>query len=365
MVKISDGKIGTREFFSIIFFAIGINLTDTTPVLYFDFGSTAGWIVPIFSFVSLSIPLLVLISLMKKHELGLIDLLNKLTGKYIGSLICFLLFLIILSSTFINTTAYVDIVNSLFYRNIPYPILVFFLLLTCYLIAKRGLETIGRTSWLFFPTLTVVLILLIIFVWKETNWAFIFPIGGNGIKDIAIDSLLHSSTFGEIILFTAFFSYIRSYKSYRNATWIGFGLTVICIASYMALYIAVYDYPQITRVNYPHQELTKMASIGETITHLDGLFFSFWMIATIIHFSIYLYLMAFFFGGALRLNAFEPLIKPLAGLAILLALLPENINQATEFKNILLKSSSILLIALPFVLWIIDRIRGRVVNEKT
>ncbi|MBS4178942.1 GerAB/ArcD/ProY family transporter [Lederbergia citrea] len=361
MIKTADGKIGTREFFSIIILDIGIKATDTTPNFLFTDGKNAAWMMPIFSFVIILIPFLLLLSLLKKHEKGLMELLFNLTGKYIGGIIGFGLFLIVFSGTFINSRSYIDIVNVMFYPKAPVLLLLFLLLgVASFLVAKRGFEAIGRTAWFLIPTIHIMLILLIILSWKELDWVRLFPIAGPGVTHIMKKSITHSSLYGDIILFAVFFSFIRNYKSFRLASFLGLGFSCAIIAVFLAIYTMVFDYPEIINMAYPYQQLTRIASLGEIITHVEAIFLGIWVISAAIHFAITLYLSAYLFAGALQLTEFEPLILPFAGLALLLGLHEENIFQVTTLREILFISSSWIFILLPFFLWTVDRWKGRV-----
>ena len=89
MIKMADGKIGTREFVSIILLAIGMKVTDWTPNILYIGGETAAWMMPFIFLLTIGVPFLILLSLMKKHDLGLIELLFNLAGKYVGGIIAF------------------------------------------------------------------------------------------------------------------------------------------------------------------------------------------------------------------------------------------------------------------------------------
>ena len=209
------------------------------------------------------------------------------------------------------------------------------------------------------PTLEILLVILIVSVWKEMDWMRIFPIAGPGLKHVMKESITHSSLFGELILLAAFFSFTRSYQSFRLASVIGFALSCFKMSLFLGIYIMVFDYPSTLEMAYPHQQLTRMAAFGEYMTHTEGLFFIFWMIGSVIRFAIYLYLITFLFAGALRLDKFEPLIMPLTGIIFIAALFPENVFKINTFREPFLMFSSYVLILLPFCLWLIDRWKGR------
>ncbi|VEF49822.1 spore germination protein [Bacillus freudenreichii] len=360
MMKAADGKIGTREFFSLVFLSVGIKATDTTPNILFDLGGNAAWMMPIFSFFVIGVPFFLLLWLMKKHEKGLIELLFHLFGKYLGGFIGFILFLIIFSGMFIYGRSYIDIVNVMFYPQAPVLLLLFLLLVACsFLIAKRGLEAIGRAAWFIIPITFIILFLLVIAVLHEVNWMQIFPFAGPGFKQVVKGSITHSSIFGNIILFAALFPFVRSYKTFRLASFLGLGVSCVTITLFIAIYVMVFDYPEIINMAYPYQQLTRIASLGGITTHIESLFLGIWIHGAAIYFAITLYVSAYFFSGALRLDKFEPLLLPFVGLAFLLGIQQDNVFHVTQARNILIEYSSVILIVLPFCLWITDLWKGR------
>lgn len=364
MIKISDGKIGTREFTALILHMIAIKFTDTTPALLISLGKNAAWMIPIFSSLIIGVPFLVLLSLLKKHNQGLMELVFGLAGKKIGSIIGLVLFLVMFGGTVINTRIYVGIVNTMFYQKTPVPYLLLMLLAFSYFLANRGMETIGRTAWIVTPYVFPISLLLIILVRDEMDWVHIFPIAGPGITELVKNSFTHSSIFGEIIILAAFLPFVRSYKDFRLSSFIGFGIASLQIAVFTALYVMVFDYPAAQHLAYPFQDLTRAASIGEIITHAEAIFLGFWVISSVIHFAIYLYIAAFLFGRALRLNEFEPLLLPLAGLVVLLGLIPDNTILVNQYRQLFLQASSGIVFLLPFLLWMLDRWKGRVNIER-
>lgn len=364
MIKIADDKIGTREFFSIILIAIGMKVTDTTPSILYEKGANAAWTIPFFYLITIGIPFLVLLSLLKKHEKGLVDLLYHLTGKVGGTLISFILFLLIFFSTTTSSRSYVAIANTLFYPKTPVIILTFALLITSFFVAKRGLTAIGSASWFIIPTLEILLLILIVAVLKDAQWLSIFPFAGPGVGILIKESLNYSSLFGEIIILAALFPFIRSYKNYQLASLLGFGYTLFKMALFLAIYVAVFDYPSTVNMAYPYQELTRIVNFGKGFTHLEGGFFIFWLIASIFRFAIYLYLTALLLGGALRIDKFEKLLLPLVGLVALWGLLPENVFAMDPYRELLIKIGSWTFISLPFLLWLLSKLKGGKKNNE-
>jgi spore germination protein KB len=362
MLKISDGKIGIREFTAIIIFAIGTKGTDTTPDLLIFPGKNAAWMISLFTFMIMALPFLLLLRLIKKHNKGFIDLAYILAGKWFGTLIALALFTFIFVAVLINSRSYIDIVNTMYYQKTPISFLYLLLVATSCMIAKRGFETIGRTTWLMFWSIHLAGVLLAIFVWEQIRVEFLFPIAGPGFKDIIKNSFSYSSMLFEIFLLASMFPYVRSYKDFQIASWSGYVLSAIWVTSLIMLYTVVFDYPALEHLNYPFHQLTRIASIGP-ITHLESIFLGLWIISAAIHFAILLYLVAYLFARTLRMNEFEPLVLPFGGLTLLLGLIPDNIVSLNLFREVLFKVGSIIILALPLLYWMLDLWKGRQKNN--
>lgn len=365
MIKISDGKIGMREFASIILLTIGIKYTDTTPSILFKAGKNAAWMVSLFSIIIVGACLFILLSLVKKHQVGLVELVHRVTGRFIGSIIIFFCFLYLFLGTVINGRSYADIVDTMSYQNTPVPVVFFLLLAVSFLVANRGLETIGRTAWFLLPALGFTAILLPVLTYNHLFWEHLFPIGGPGLKTILKEGFTHTAIFGEILILTSFYSFIRSFKEFRTASIIGITVTCITMTSYLIFYVAVFDMPSVENLAYLHQQLQRIASVGQVFTHIEAIFLAFWLLGTIIHFSIYLYLSAYLLGGVLQLKEFEPLLLPLSGLAFYLGLLPENAYQSGPIREFLLTLESGLIILIPLLVWVVDWLKERGSRENS
>ncbi|MFK4996772.1 hypothetical protein ACI2OX_02240 [Bacillus sp. N9] len=65
MIKVADGKIGTRELTSIILLSLGMKLSDTTPNQLYTGGENAAWAMPFIFLITIGVPFLLLLRLLK------------------------------------------------------------------------------------------------------------------------------------------------------------------------------------------------------------------------------------------------------------------------------------------------------------
>ncbi|MFC0212399.1 endospore germination permease [Paenibacillus chartarius] len=360
MIKLSDGKSGTREFGSIVLLTIGLKITDTTPTFLFRAGGNAAWMVPLLSGLIFAAAFFVLLSVLHNNPgKGVIDLIFELTGKYAGFVISFLLFVIILMVTAVNGRSYVDIVNVMVYQRTPLPVLFLLLMASACYVASRGLETIGRVAWIVLPYVYALFFLLIFIVWRTADWQHLAPVAGPGMYKLVKESVFHTSLFGEMFFLAALIPYVRTAKNFRMASVAGYGLSVLNMVLATALYIAVFDYPTVVDLAYPFQQLTRTVQIGQAFIHVESVFLFFWLISAVVHFAVYLHVIAFFFARTMRIEQFKPLIMPLTGLVVLMGMLPENISKVDIYRGMLIQGISLMYIIFPFVLWALDKWKRR------
>jgi spore germination protein KB len=361
MTKKTGGEIGTREFVSIILITVAVKVTDMTPILFFKKAGSAGWLIPLVSGLTLLIPAIFLLKLLKKYkDKGLIDIIYILTGKYFGFAIGLSLFVILLGALVLNSRSYVCILKTIYFPRTPKIIIFLFLIGLSYACAKRGLEGIGRTSWFFIPTLKFVLFILILLTWYDLTWTNIYPIAGLGIKNILTAGIKYSSVLMELIALAVIFPFIRNYDSYKTGNLLGFGISILELSLFSFVYLALFDTPAIESVAYPFHAVTRMARLGRFIINLEAFFLLFWGIAAVLNFAIYLYLTTAIFAYTLRIHEFEPLLLPFSILTVLLGMLADNDIVTTLFyrDRFLLNFSYVIILTLPVLLWFVDRVRG-------
>lgn len=357
----SNSKIGTRELTAILMYLLGIEISDATPTILFKLGKNAGWMLPLISGLVAFTSLLFLLKLLKKFkDKSLMDIVYILTGKYVGFIIGIVLFLMLLFFTAVNSRNYVDIINSIFFIKTPTIVLYIILIGSSLFIASRGFEAIGRTSYITQPYILLVVAIFILLLWKQCRFEYLKPIFGAGIKEVIKGGVTNSSIFGEIILISVIYSQVRGYKEYRFASIVGLGFGITLLVLFSIIYMAVFDYPSAVIVNYLFPTSARLIFVGRFIGNLEAFFLVFWLVASIIRYSVYIYLGAAFLSYTLKLNNVKALLTPYAALALIIGILPENYIQAVEVaRRMLLSYSWTFIYSLPIVLFILSNIRKK------
>lgn len=359
MNKSFNKTISARELIAIIMFAIGIKFKDTTPHILYTAGKTAAWMIPILSMIIFFLPFFVLATLMKKHQLGFIELIFKLLGKFIGVIICTGLFILFFSGMVINFRGHVDIVSTLFYQRTPLFVLSLVLIAVCCYISYQGFAVISRTAWLIFPVFQLLMIFLIVILWKDLNFGYLFPIGGPGFTTIAKESFLNLSIVAEIMLIAVFYMQLRKDKDFFVGSFAGIGIACIQMAIFLIVMQLTFNYPNVAEMSFPYQQLTRYVMIGDFVSHIEGIFLGFWTMVTTLHFSLYLLVSALLLSRVLQVKQFQFLLLPLAALLLIISLIPENVFTVIEYRKYAIVIFAWISVCLPFVLWAVDRWKGR------
>ena len=143
-------KLGTREMLAIILLTIGTKFTDTTPNLLFPKTYMATWMVPLLSAGMIAIPLIVLLNLLNKYQLGLVELIKKLSGKFIGTIFSTFIFIFSIIVTALLLSNYAKILVTLYFPLTPDYALLLVLAFTCFFIAYEEPIWLAEQRGLFY-----------------------------------------------------------------------------------------------------------------------------------------------------------------------------------------------------------------------
>ncbi|PAL14835.1 GerAB/ArcD/ProY family transporter [Peribacillus simplex] len=358
MIQKKEYKIGKREIISLLLPVIGIKFADMTPTLLFDETETASWIAILVSALCFLLSFLVFLSVMKKYpDKGLIDVFAIIFGKYLGFMVGFIFFLFFLIGTAVDTRSYVNIFSTLYFPKTPLLVLYFLLFIVCVFLAKRGLEGITRTSFIFILPIKFGLFLLIILLWDRLEFSYLFPIFGRTWENIFITGFKFMPLFVEIMALAIFMTFVRDFSTYKKSSLISFVIVTFELLIFFLFYIMLYDVPLVTEITYLFHETTRNVSAGRFLANPETIFLPIWLLSTFIRFSFYLYITTALFSYLFNIKKIEPLLVPFAALLIGLGMLPENPVESEYVirENVIFRYGSFYFFFLPFLMWIFAR----------
>jgi spore germination protein KB len=355
----SKQLIGIKEYIAIVLLMIGTKLTDDTPSLLYEYIENAGWMAPIINGIIAIIPIYLLIKVVTNYkDRSLAEVCDHLFGKFFSFIILLLLLAIGLFAVIIDTAIYTDIIGTMYFSKTPTIIIYGILMLVSAYGASRGFEHIGSVAWTVFPYLQVSLLLALILAIAQGNTAFLFPLMGPGTWEVVKESSLKLSIYADFLYLFLLFPYIKNSKVFKKGTWLSLIFLVINLSVSLACYVFLFDYKTIMQLNYPYHEVIRTISFGFMV-NMEALFLPFWLIASFVRFSIYLYINAILFGHLFRIKHFEYLIPSLATLIVFLGIIPENPTFAIfGLREKLLLISTPIFFLLPCLMWLVAKLKG-------
>ncbi|MEH7303238.1 GerAB/ArcD/ProY family transporter [Neobacillus drentensis] len=361
----STSTVGIREYVATMLLIIGVKLSDSTPALYFDSLKSAAWMGPLIGGIITTIPLFFLIKVLSLYESkNLHDLNILLFGKYIGFLFSFVFWLygsIVIS---VDTRSYVDIIATLYFVKTPTIVIFIALMVACAYTAKKGLQNITSMSWIVLSYVKITLLLALLLTLKDANTFAIFPLWGPGIKKVVTESAFKTSVYGDFLYMGLIFPFFTSKKVFSKGSWLALAFLTVEMTIAFVLYLFMFDYGPASLLTYPFHEVIRYISIGDFLTSLDTFFFPFWLVASLMRFSIYLYLSALLLGNLFKIKQFEYAIPILASVFLILGMIPET-PSFTIFKlrDPLYELFSPVFIVFPLLLWGMAKLKGDFKNE--
>ncbi|GGA87577.1 hypothetical protein GCM10008025_32950 [Ornithinibacillus halotolerans] len=251
----------------------------------------------------------------------------------------------------------------MYFTKTPTIIVYGILMVICAYGAKRGLEQIGSVAWLSFPYIQFSFFVALLLTMGQGNANFLFPIFGPGAWEIVKESSLKLSIFGDFVFLFFIIPYVKNTNVFKKGTWIALFVIVANMVIGMISYVFLFDYTTVMQLNYPFHEVIRTISVG-FLANLETFFFPFWIIESIVRFAAYLFLTALLFGHLFHIKHFEYIIPSLATIVVFIGILPETPSDTIfVLREGLLWGASPILFLLPFLIWVIAKVKGVLKNE--
>lgn len=355
--------IGIREAAS-----LGIIFVITKIFLPFprgmaEYGGTAAWIIVLIAILLSPLSWWGIRGLLTNAKGGssLITATEEIWGPFFGSLINFIYFLFFFMLTFIVLREFSDIIATDILPLTPISVILLALLIPVSLIARSGMEILGRISWL---TVGIIITsLLVLFVGGLMTYSdprALTPIWGTGKFQVIKMGIIKSSLFTELLAFGFIVPRMRKTKEWGIAVWVCIVVSSVILLSTIITYLYIFPYPTATRINFPLLEVSRIIIAGRWIQRVESIFLIVWLLCTIIKLSVGMYCSAATLSQILHLPKDQLLIFPLAIIMYHLALMPDNEMDAVAWDSGILRTyGSIGSIILPLLTWLVGILRKK------
>jgi spore germination protein (amino acid permease) len=201
--------------------------------------------------------------------------------------------------------------------------------------AYMGIESIATVQYLFLPIAGIVMIsflLLLIPYYKLDN---LFPILGNGAKNIFFYGLNSMSIFSDVILLNILLPYMENYREFKRSGFKSIIIGGIVVFIIMLAYCSVYPYPASKNFILPVYQLTRMIHLSSFFSRFETFFQFVWSILMMLYASFYICVMCYVWQTTFNLKFQKPLIAPIVIVVFEIAIIPNSIMEFMKFEKII------------------------------
>lgn len=359
MIKQEKDQIGAKELLAVLILLIGTKAGDMTTTLLYQKAQNAAWMVILGSFIIMLPSMLLLLNVLKKYRTNdLMEITYSAFGKYIGFGIGFLLFMIVLVASSIDTRSYSDQLITMNFPKTPlFALYAAFIGISLW-VAKKGWEAIASIAWMILPYIIMVMGLLAFLLFLQGEWKRIFPLFGPGKWELVKISFQYGAIYGDAFVLAMLYPFVKSHKVYSRGMVFGLAIIAIQMALFYCLYIFVFDYQSIDKITYPFNEATRFVALGRSIKNIETIYLTFWLLAIFVKFSVYLYTLSKIFGALFKIEEFEHTLFPLTILVLLLGMIPENqLENVFILRDTMLIYSKYFFLGFPPLLWVTVKLK--------
>lgn len=306
------GRLSSRQLIVLALFVIVGDMALVYPVtVVFDSHQDA-WIA---SLISLPLGLAGMVIPLKVHylypQMNLIEINNKILGKWIGTAVSLFYLFFFLMATAIYIREIEDFMCTQIFEGTPGAV---FRSMTLFLVVyglRLGLETLGRAAEIFLPLFILFFAALMILLLPQVQLENLLP-----IMNTPLPKLLHSTLygisypFGEMIVFLMVYPYVKQNKHTNRDLFLIMMIGSAVLNLILFLSLTVLGAYLTERHFYTAYILAQKINIANFLQRIEALMAIAWVITTFFKTALYFY--AFTLGTAqlFNLKSFRSFIFP-------------------------------------------------------
>lgn len=294
------------------------------------------------------------------------ELLGIEKSRRLGAILSFPILLVYLAVWFLLTASAVrtfgNVITNAVLRETPVEAIIVTLLVAVIFLIFVEVEVLARFNEVVLPLILIPMILIVLLSFQNTDITNVFPLFAISFTDFlsSLKATIFSFTgFTVMLVFMAFAQKKRNVSA--NLTGIAipnFIYTMIVFST-----IAVFGYEELQHLMWPTLELVKTTDIpGLILERVESLFLGIWVIAVYTTVGNFYYAVCFSIAQMFSFKKQDQARKWIGVLLIPLlywiALLPDNVNQLFNLRN-LLSYFSLVAFIIPFILYLIALIRKK------
>ncbi|MGI6669257.1 MAG: GerAB/ArcD/ProY family transporter [Acetivibrionales bacterium] len=313
---------------------------------------TAGWLSSIISCITAVLIFTILMRLYKRFESNDILDIAEIAGGIILRMVTGLAISAI--SLIITVTVlreYSEDIKVIVLPTSPLSYVMMFFAIGMCVGCFFGIEAIVRFAAITVPIIAAGYIFIILGVIPQMEFVNLFPVLGTGLDDIAVNGILRSSIFIELLTIFLLPPFLRSSDKVGSAGYIALGLSSFFLVTGSLAFILTVSYPVSLEPFLPIYYMASLFNLGRFFERIESLFVIIWSMAALLYLSSTFYFTVYTFARAAGLKYMRPLILPFIIIVFGAAFLPENLITVIRFEaDYVYKSIGIVALAITAII---------------
>lgn len=283
---------GKQVFWMLWMLEVGINLLisitlaakDAKQDVWMSF-IAAGALGIVVTYVAISVSL-------RHPKQTLVEFAGTILGKWPGKLIVIPYFLQwVWVMALILKEQFVFLRLNVLYKTPDWVVIGSMLLVVIYAVRRGGIETVGRSSQLWGPLLSAILLLAFVLTLHNLNIKNMLPVYyDTGALGIMKGALKPASLFGESVLIMMLVPFISNPGSKTKRYVLGGVLASAVVVTLGSLWVMLTFGPVLSsRLHFPFFEMVKMVYLMEFIQNMDIFLMAIWLVSIFVKLSVYLF----------------------------------------------------------------------------
>ena len=349
---------GTWEATTILINLLFVQAVLTFPREMVLKGGTTGWVIPIIT-TALGIVYFSIVAYFyrKIGSKDLLDISRMLGGKTIEIIVGVFLsaVLVIISSLVLNGFAHIIKGSSL--NNSPVMYIFIFFLIGMVCCCYAGIEANARISAILVPILIFSFIVITIGLISRYDINNLFPVLGNGVQPILVESLSKISIFSPVIIILLFMVPYFSSKYIKRVSFLTVGISGVILIWSVLSFILTFPYEAAITKKMPLFQMARLFEFGNFISRIESVYVLITSIAGLMYLGTTFTFAVNIFAKALGLKHKKAIIPAFALITVSLALFPISVNASINdsiYFNVIFYAC----IFLPLILFVLVNLKS-------
>lgn len=349
-----EGKFGYQEAISMLVIAISIKAFFSSPSAAIKVVGTSVWYMTLISSLTAAFLFIFQYQLLKRFpDLSLMEISDRVLGKFGGSVLCLLLCVFFIFTASIDMREFVEVMKIFVLPESPPSFIMIIFSLCVVVLSFKGLEVIARFSRFIVYVLGAGFLSVILMSFPNFRQYRLFPLFGYGLGKTVITGMVRSSFYGAVSVIGIFAASLHGPKEIKriglSAVFIsGIVTSITCIAI-----ILTFPYTTAQELVSPMYAMASMVDLGGFFQRVEPIFLFLWNFGTFIEVTVLFHAAVMIYCHVFRIPDKRPVVLPMAILMYGMNLYPGSLNEVSNLWVHLLRQWGWIPYFMPSVLLLI------------